>query len=263
MKKILVLISIFTFFCGTAFSQWEFQYFVLKVGVNHHMLSPQPDTLNNYYLSTPVGEMRLFPSETYMDYVPGINADLHFHLDFQNDKGGVVAGLQYFNYAISAKYENFNQQYFLYSTYRVNGVGIPLLVKFGNDIFNDQRYFFFGVQYNLNIALQTVETTNWLTESTVVWAKDNQVIKSQPVFCFGFNYLVFNFELDYMPKNFLNPEYLKNVSSSDNPVYIKPYSFQPNNLFYFKTSLNIPLSPWTTKKNYTLHKIIKRLKFWR
>lgn len=221
------------------------------------MLSPQPDTLNNLYLNTPDGEMRLFPSKTYMDYIQGFNVELHFHLDFQNDKGGVVAGIQYFSYGISAKYENFDKQYFLISKQRVNGIGIPLLVKFGNDIFNDQRYFFAGVQYNLNIMLQTIETTTSSNLTKTVWTKDdNQTIQGQPVFCFGFNYMIFNIELNYMPKNFLNPEYTPRYS-------IKPYSVQPNNLLYLKTSINIPLSPWTTKKNYTLHKLVKKLKFWK
>lgn len=227
------------------------------------MFSPQPDTLNNLYLYTPDGEMRMFPTEKFMDYVPGINASMHFHLDFQNDKGGIVAGISYFNYGISAKYENHNQLYYLTTTQRVNGVGIPFFVKFGNDIFNDQRYFTLGVQYNLNLALQTIESVNWITESKSIWTKDNQTIKGHPVFFFGFNYLILNFQIDYMPKSFLYHDYTKNVGTSEIPVYAKPYENQPDNLLFFETSINIPLSPWTTRKSYAVNRIVKRIKFWR
>jgi len=263
MKKIFIITIIFLGLYNVAFSQWEFQYFVLKVGVNHQMYSNQPDTLNNFYINTPEGEMRAFPSEKFLDYVPGINAALHFHLDFQNDNGGLVAGIEYFNFGFSSKYNNFNAEYSLISTKRIHGVGLPLMLKFGREIFNDQKYFFGGVQYNINLSLQTTETLNIYTESKNTWAKDIQFLKSQPIFCVGFNYMIFNIELDYMPKNFLNSEYTYNAGTSDFPAMIRPYSGQPKNLFFLKTSLNVPLSPWTTKKNYTLHKIVKRLKFWR
>jgi len=263
MKKLIIISIFFLVISKISYSQWEFQYFVLKVGINHHIASPQPDTLNNLYINTPDGEMKMTPSKQYLDYVPGVNISLHFHLDFQNDKGGIVSGISFFNYGISAKYENFNQKYYLYQTQRINGIGIPFFVKLGNDIFNDQKYFIFGVQYNLNLMLQTIDATNWITTKRVVQAKDNQFISGNPIFFIGFNYMIFNFQIDFMPDSFLNHEYSVNVGNTEYSENIQPYKNQPDNLLYIETSINIPLSKWTTRKSYTINKITKRLKFWR
>lgn len=262
-KKLIILFVILLGINTFSYSQWEFQYFVLKAGVNHHMFSPQPDTVNNFFMKTPYGEMRAIPTKQFSDYIPGFNVDLHFHLDFQNDKGGIVAGIQYFNYGISSKYANFDTLYTLIASHRVYGIGIPFIIKFGNEIFNDQKYFFAGVQYNINLSMQKIETVNWSAIPKKVMVKNTEFIKGQPVFLFGFNYMIFNIELNFMPKNFINQDFGVSVGPEGKEVVVRPYTGQPDKLFYLKTSLNIPLSPWTTKKNYTLHKIVKRLKFWR
>jgi len=261
MKKYL-LIAIFLVILKTiTYAQWEFQYFDLKLGITHHMLSPQPDTLNNLFVNTPDGQMRMFPTEKFViDYVPGINAGLHFHIDFQNDNGGFIIGLEYFNCGMSSKYENFNKKYSLIVTKKMHGVGIPIYVKFGNEIFDKQFYFFAGMQYNINLNLQTVEQVSWLTLKATNWKKNNnEYLKNNTVFFLGINYMIANFELDYMNKNFLNPDYLYNVGTTDNKINIFPNKVQAKSLFFFKTSVNIPLSPWTTKKNYKLHRLVKRL----
>ncbi len=263
MKKYLftVLICIISF--NIARSQWEFQYFDLKLGITHHALSKQPDSLNNFFLKTPDGQMRLSPSEKYFDYVPGINAGLHFHIDFQNDKGGFIIGAEYFNMGISSKYEfineDYNIDYSLTSTKRIHGMGLPIYIKFGDEIFDRQMYGFAGMQYNINISLQTVEQVNWLTEKRSIWVKNNEFLKNNKVFFIGFNYMFFNIELDYMSANFLNPNHLVNVGSTDTPVNVSPYKVQPKSLLFMKTSINLPLSSWTTRKNHKLHRLIKRL----
>jgi len=257
MKK-YILFTIFLTISSITFAQWEFQYFDLKVGLNHHAFSPQPDTLNNLYLKTPDGQMRMFPTEKFFDYVPGINAGLHFHLDFQNDNGGFIIGAEYFNYGTSSKYENFNKFYTLTSTKRIHGIGIPMYVKFGNEIFDKQQYFFAGLQYNINVTLQTFERVNWIVDYRSTWVKNTEFTKNNTIIFIGFNYLIVNIELDFMTKNFLNAAYSVNKGTTEKPYIIAPYTVQTKNLFYLKTSVNIPLSEWTTRKNYWLHKTMKR-----
>ena len=259
MKKIIILFIIINISLS-AYSQWEFKYFVLRFGANHHLLSPQPDTLNNLYLDTYDGEMRLFPDTAYFfDYVPGYHAGLHFHFDFSNDMGGIVAGVEYQNSGISEKYVTSQGGYSLVRTHWVHSVGFPLYIKFGREIFDQQKYLFAGVKYNINFAMQTREKVSWAIEPRTTWYSENQFAQNNIVILLGFNFLIFNLEFDFMPSTFLNKEYAIG-GGGPNPQTIKPYSSQKDRIFFIKTSINIPLSPWTTNKSYFLHKLVRKFK---
>ena len=261
MKKKLLIISILILINLTAFSQWEFTYFVFRFGANHQMFSPQPDSINNFYLNTTDGEMKLLPDTTFfMDYVPGFHVDLHFHIDFANDKGGIVAGIEYLNMGVSEKYVTVNELS-LIRTFRMHSIGIPLYIKFGNQIFNKQKYFFGGVQYNINFAMQLVEKTSIQnTQLRYRWNLENEIEQNNLTIFIGFNFLVFNFEFDFMPKTFLNRDYTINVGDENNPQIIKPYKCQINRIFLIKTSINIPISKWTTNRSPFLRKIVRIIK---
>jgi len=255
MKKIILTI-IFASILSGAFAQWEFRYFVLKVGATHQMMSPSPKAINNLFLNTQYGEMRLTPDTTFfVDYVPGFNVALHFHFDFSNDKGGIVIGAEYQNFGISSKYKSVYGDYSLIQTHRLNSIGIPIYLKFGNEIFNRQNYFFAGLKYNFNLAVRTTDVVNWSIEHKSKWLNDNEFVSNNLTFFVGFNYMIFNVQLDFMPTTFLNKEYTLNLNGS-----VKPYSTQPDKLFFLETSITVPLSKWTTSKSYFINRMVRKFK---
>ena len=259
MKKKIILIIIILNISLSVYSQWEFKYFVLRLGANHHLLSPQPDTLNNLYLNTYDGEMSLVPDTAFFfDYVPGFHAGLHFNFDFSNDRGGIVAGVEYQNSGISEKYITEQGGFSLVRTHRIHSVDFPLYVKFGREIFDQQKYFFGGVKYSINFAMQTREKVNWAIEPLTTWYSEDQFDQTSITLFIGFNFLIFNLEFDFMPSTFLNKEYSTNVGNSTS---INPYATQQDRIFFIKTSMTVPLSAWTTNKSYFIHKIIRKIKY--
>ncbi len=250
MKKILITI-IFIFANLLAFSQWEFNYFVLKVGLNHHLLSSQPTNSQAFFLHTVEGDYQLFPDTSFFpDYVPGIQAGLNFHFDFTNDKGGIIIGAEYMNAGISARYSTVDEKYSLIQTHRINAISVPLLVKFGNEIFNQQRYFTAGIRFNFNFGLHTIETVSWTDIKKTDYVDELLFVNNNLIFVAGFNFLFFNMEFDFFPQTFLDKEYSTNIGSANDKLVIQPYKYQPDNLMFVQTNLYIPLSSWTTSKSY-------------
>ncbi len=259
MKKIYILIIIFLV-SFNVFSQWEFNYFVFKAGANHHMLSPQPQKNNTMFISTPEGEYRLTPDTTFFtDYVPGFQAGLNFHFDFTNDMGGIVIGAEFQNKGISAKYKTIRGDYELLQTHRINSISIPFFVKLGNEIFNQQKYFFGGVRFNVNFGLYTLDEVNWITEPKSTYNKKENFVNNNIAFLLGFNFLIFNFELNFYPNTFLDKLQTENIGSANDPYWVNKYENQPDKLFFLQTSIYIPISNWTTSKFYFLHKIFRNL----
>jgi len=274
MKKTTLLILIFVFTnAGIAFSQWEYQYFVLKLGVNHNFSSTKSSEVANKYLLTPAGHMKLKPSSSSTNYVPGFTAGMNFHYDFQSDNAGIIFGAEFNRIGYKSKFETVDEtnvvrsKFTLTETYQMSTISFPVLLKLGREMFDKQRYFFIGGQFNLNRKMQTIQQVDWKTEKGVVKALPDEILKNNIVLIAGFNYLVFNVQVEYMTKNFMNPAYIYfyDVNNTENPkddIQYTPYSTLPKHLVFVRTSLNIPLSAWTTKKNYTVYKIWKRIKFW-
>ncbi len=259
MKKIIYFFIVFIPTILNA--QWEFNYFVLKAGANHHLLSPQPEPNNSFFLNTLEGEQRLIPDSAFIpDYVPGFQVGFDFHFDFQNDKAGIVVGAQYLNQGISAKYTSLNNQYHLLQTHRINSLSIPAFVKLGREIFDQQFYIFLGARFNVNFGLQTVEKVDWIAQTKSNYSTEDFFVSNNIGYLIGINFLVFNFEFNFYPQTFLNKEYTYNVGSSNDKFMACPYSTQPDNLMFLQTSLYVPISKWTTSKSYFINNIVRRLK---
>jgi hypothetical protein len=257
MKKALIIILVF-FYITVVHAQSEFNYFTLRIGMNHNIFSPQPTKdFTNKYLKSPDGEMQLTPSSSFLDYVPGYNAGIMFHYDFESDRGGLVVGLEYSNSGISAKYNTLTSNYWLVETQRIQAIGIPAFFKFGREIFNKQKYLYIGAQYNFNRKMNEISKVGWTTTRGVRSAGKDEFQSNNIMILFGFNYMFFNVEFDYMPKSFFNIDYI------DQTTNYRPYSSQPDKLFFIKTSFNIPLSDWTTQKSYKISKFLRKLRIFR
>ncbi len=260
MKKFYIIIFII-FANFSAYSQWEFNYFVLKIGMNHHLLSAQPENSEAMFLHTVEGDFQLHPDSAFFpDYVPGIQAGLNFHFDFTNDKGGIIIGAEYLNAGISSKYSTDNKKYSIIQTHRINSVSVPLLVKFGNEIFNQQRYFTAGIRFNFNFGLNTIEQASWTDIKRTTYDDQLVFVNNNLVFVAGFNFLLFNMEFNFFPQTFLDKQYSTNLGSNTDKFIIQPYKYQPDNLMFIQTSLYIPLSSWTTSKSYFFHNLMLMFK---
>ncbi|MBO4244574.1 MAG: outer membrane beta-barrel protein [Bacteroidales bacterium] len=255
MKKltIVLILLISTYAISTAQVRWEFNYFALEIGMNH-TFAGAPDSLQNFVVSTDNGKVPVYPVKN-VEYAPGFNLGLQFHHDFNNDKSGIVFGVTYSSYAAASRYSSADKSLELKQINRVTCVGFPVYLKFGHQIYNNQGYFYFGAQFNLNLGMTTSEKLK--NNSTKVKHKQDKETYnafSTPIFA-GFNYKLFNMRFSVMPQHFLNKDYQISVGNIDNTQTVTPYGAQPKVLFYISTGFLIPLSQWTTNRSYLLSKI--------
>lgn len=255
MKKLALIIGLLTSIYATSNAQvrWEFNYFALEIGM-HHNFAGAPDTLTNLVVQTEKGSIPVYPIKN-VEYTPGYSVGMQFHHDFNNDKTGIVFGVNYSSYAASARYSSADKAVELKQTNRITCVCFPVLFKFGHQIYNNQGYFYFGAQYNLNLGMTTSEKLKG-NSTKVKHKQDKEAYKafSTPIFV-GFNYKLFNMRFSVMPQSFINKDYTLAIGKGDNTQTIKPYDVQPGAMFYVSTSFIIPISQWTTNRSYLLSKI--------
>ena len=259
MKKILLFIAFLLFLInGQVAAQkfGEYQYIVFKAGINNNFAITGTKAYDNRYLMSPTGNVRLEALNQF-NYTPGGQIGLQYHYDFKSDQGGIIFGLMYENYGIAASYKTIDDQYTLTERHKMHAVTIPAFVKFGVEIFDQQSYGYAGVQYNLNIALMEIQSVDWEPTRRYILPKE-QMRPENFTFVLGYNYLIFNIELNYLPQNFFKTDY--EVDINDN--IITPFEVQPNNLIYVKSSLTLPLNDWAGSKNYKFKKFIRKVKFW-
>jgi hypothetical protein len=258
MKKAIAIILVIFYYSTIQAQQNEFNYFSLCIGMTHNIYSPQPtNDFTNKYLNSPDGQLQLNPASSYFGYVPGYHGGLFFHYDFESDKGGIVVGLDYSNNGISAKYNSTNSNYWLLETQRIQSIGIPAFFKFGSAIFDNQKYLFIGAQYNFNRQMKEISEVGWTSTQGFRKTSNDEFRSNNIMILLGFNIMFFKVEFDYYPKSFINIDYI------DQATNYRPYSNQPDKLFFIKTSFNIPLSDWTTQKSYKISKFIRRLRIFR
>lgn len=258
MNKRLFIIIVSIFLASNIYAQWEFNYFVIKFGANHNMFSQQPTSSNNLYLKTPTGISQLIPDKDFFsDYVPGATIGIDFHVDMPNDKLGFVIGANYQNKGISAKYISLNGNYSLVQTHRINCISIPFLIKIGNDIFNLQSYALIGARFDINWGLSITDKVSYNAIPKTVFITDKYFNQSNIGLVIGYNFYIFNFEFSYYLDNFLDRTYVENIGTKNDPQNVKFFEHQPQNVFFFQTSIYIPLSPWTKNRIYFLNRLFR------
>ncbi len=272
MKKIILLLIIIFALNANSIAQWEYQYFSFRVGLNHNMFSPTPsstaspnfpDNDNEYYklLTIPEvgGDMPLnvaTGSDKLFYYGVGIAADFLFHFDLKNNKLGFATGVQYSSHGIGTNSLTENKKYELIEKYRVTSVGVPLMIKFGGNIYKKMSYFFVGGQVNYNMNLKEKQEVNF---SEDYFVESGTIEKLKPInilFFAGYNFSIFNFEVGMMPDTFLDVNYSEAVEGGA----ATPLDNQSENIFYFKTSIHIPISEWTLSKSWQLEKFRRKFK---
>jgi len=230
---------------------FEFNYFAIELG-STHCFNAQPDPCMHYYYQSQEGKMHLTPVQgTY--YTPGYNAGMQFHHDMLNDRNGFVIGAVINSWGSTAKYQSANKKVTLTETQRVMSVGVPLYVKIGQQIYNQQCYLFLGTQVDFNIKLTTAQklnTNNSETHRTDAY-KDALNKINIPVIV-GFNYGIINIKFGLQTKGFLNKDYEMVVGDAQ---LIKPFEGNSKLTAFGNFGLLIPLSQWTLKRSFLLSRI--------
>lgn len=263
MKNILLLICTLILSTSTSFGQWEYTYFSLKFGTTSTYITPQQTTAPYLLLKNENGNYeKIFTAKE-----KGINPDynlknrpfgeIQINYDFENNRGGLIGAINYTSFTLSQNFylEN-SSKVQLTRDLTIHSIGIPIMIKLGKGIFDYQRYFFGGIQFNFNKAITITETAAWSNKKYTQLVTNNQFLNQNFQFILGYNYLIFNIEADYLPGSFLNKNYI-----NENKIAI--YSLQKNDILYFKFSITLPFTPWLSTKNYQLYKLKHRIIFWK
>lgn len=252
-KLFILIVTLSIFGKSEAQMNWEFKYFVMELGMNHGF-SPSPDTLKNLFAQTSAGDIPLYP-EKNVEYTPGFTFGMQFHNDFANDKFGIVVGAAYSSYSTAARYSSSDKSVRIKETMRTSSLEFPVFFKLSREMYNNQAYFYIGAQCNLNIGFKTVQKLEDQSEKLTIKGDRAALQRVTIPFFVGFNYKLFNMRFILSPKNFLNKDYTQSLESAISKVEVKPYSTQPDCLFYIRTSMTIPFSQWTTRRVYFLNKL--------
>jgi len=266
--KYFSLTSIFILFLVVSVSaQSEYRFLSFKLGLTHNFLSPMPDSVPNLAIITPLGEYPLIPDNSgsgsgFTDYSTGIHAELLYHIDFLNEKNGLVIGAAFSNNAMQFQYVPLNTtKFWLVERYRMYSLGIPILFKLGDDIYEKQSYMYLGAQLNINMLLkqtQKVGTSeffpNWGDEVSTQWIDTKSVKRGNAMAVLGFNFLIGSIELNYMLGSFFDSEYQNNEG-------YYPYRSFGTGVWAVKTSIHLPLSEWLIINSWQAEKLRRRFKF--
>ena len=232
----------------------EYAYTGMRFGMTHGF-SGQPEFNANKYLVTPLGEMQALPADKYLGYVAGFVADFYYHYDFI-ENAGIFGGIEYNYYGMSSKYETKYQGYYAVEKNMVNSIGVPLVFKIGpkKNFNKDQMYVYAGLKYSFNINMTSVQKASWITATTRAKVESEQIQRTNLGLLFGVNYLAFSLQLDYIPSNFLNINYVS-------PSGYQTALGQPDKLFFISTTINVPVSNnWIGTRSRKLKKFFKKLR---
>lgn len=258
MKKTLITITLLIF-VFTSFSQSsltsgaksEYRYFGIKTGIVNNFSLPLNE--NNFiFIKSPKGDMTKKFNIVPFTYTPGASFSIIYNYDFKNDKTGIVFGTEFSNFGFSNSYRSDLLSYVVKDQIRVYSVGIPLLLKFGDNVYKNQFYGTFGIQYNLYLMPQSFQTSNW-SEQLYIGSIDNEASRMTSLSIVGgVNYNIYFAKVQYLTSNFISKDYSTTIEEGT----IRPYQhLNFTNNMYLTMGANIPLTRWLTARNWTAEKI--------
>lgn len=220
-----VLLFIFVLLADSSRAQWEKIYFSTRIGLRTNLQSSQPDQPNFRYLSSPEGRQELYPNDYFKDaapfyYVgPSFNAGVYFNVDANHNGGcmntweqvGLSVGIEYVTQKLKAKYYTADEGHWLEESNCLTGIGLPVAYRFGA-LGNKQIFGFVGWQYQFNFRLRQIQKVDWsdkvLVRKSTVYDRPAEITQGNHVFFVGFTAKYFSLQLDYMPRSFMNVDYL-------------------------------------------------------
>ena len=200
--------------------------------------------------------MQAIPASSFLGYVPGFVLDFYYHFDFVTENAGIFTGFEYNYYGMSSKYETRYGGYTAIEKNMVNSIGVPLAFKYGPKLYKNQQYIYVGVKYSFNVNMTSVQKASWTSATAKVKVDSEQFKRSNLGLFLGVKCLAFNIQIDYIPSNLFNMDYISDTG-------FQQYLGQPDKMFFISTSINAPLNGWIGYKSKTLKRFFKKLKFWR
>ena len=265
MKKLSVIIFLSVLFNSVVMAQGgdfledktEYRYANFVIGLNHCFGSSIGGKSDNLLIHTGYGDLK--QEKKGFAYTPGFQVGVVYNFDLKNNKTGIVFGGKIVDYGFKNKYkclENSNYNvaagdYVTTETFRSIGLQIPILFKFGtSDIYREMSYAYFGVQPTLNFTVAKSHKGNWTDDKYGEKLSDGKSMLSVAA-TFGYNYDIWSFSLSYMFMEFVDSKFEDSNGK-------KPYNGIKGHI-YLCTSLNIPMTRWTTIHNWTAEKIRRKL----
>lgn len=237
----------------------EYRYGSLKLFLvsNYHAASINN---KNLLLKTPEGDMKQAIAGSF-DYVPGLAFSYLYNLDAKEDSRdqllwGVVFGLEAQTNGFQTTYKTPNDanNYRATDRYRATAISVPIYVKLGGrNLYRDQSYVTIGASYNYLLFVQNINTASWTDQRySRLLTPDEKSNSAFSVFL-GFNFNIYNIQLEYWPTNYINSEYKTPIENGVNAYPYSQVNFQ-NNIF-IKTGMSIPMTRWLTSKNWYAEKV--------
>lgn len=233
-------------------SKSEYRYWNFVLGLNHGFGSSMGGQNDQLFLHTPKGDYH--QEKKGFTYTPGFHAGLVYNYDFLSNKSGILAGIEVSNYGFQNKYQSINTNDYAKETFRSLAITVPIVYKFNTiDIYRDMQYLFIGVKVNYNLMVSRGQKGSWGGDNKFGQKLDGE--GKNGLSCaatVGFNTGLFNFNVNYMFMDFVNPDF---VDENDKTPFkgIKGH-------IYVCTSLNLPMTRWLCIHNWTAEKIRRKLK---
>jgi hypothetical protein len=262
MKKSIIIASLFILSSVSVFAQWdsEYDYFSIKARATNTVFTGQPDTLFNKMIVAKNGydQYLVFPDTNFnFNYSSGYYGTFIYNHDLKNNNVGVSLGIDYRTYGLSSNYYTVSVPEYTYrEVYTVSQVSVPAYIRYGKKFYETQKYVYGGFSLNYNLFLKRTEQVSY-SETVKRIKMDREIFKKTNVSAIaGFNFMFFNFELNYVFGNFLSKDYTMDMADGSE---IKPYEGQPKNALFIKTGLTIPLNSWTPRKVYAIEMWFRRI----
>jgi len=259
MKKFLVLTTLIFFAFNFLNAQKnEYRYFSIRTGLSHNYNFFSNNNNTQILLRTEYGDM--MKTTRGINYIPGVYFDLNYHIDMKSDKYGIVIGLETQNNGFSYKYISTSGAYKLTDQFRVQAIGLPIYFKFGGrNIYINQQYVFFGVQYNYYLVSENIQKASWMNKKYYHALSAEERKNSGVAAILGFNFFIYNFQVELWTTNYVFPGYSE-TAGLHNIVYT-PYSNIPKFNYFIKTGINVPLNRWLTTKSWRAERIRRMFNF--
>lgn len=258
MKKVyllaVVLLSYVTIFAQAGLK--EYRYFGIKFGLSSN-ISMAFKNNPNILIKSPYGDL-LKNYSGNITYTPGGNFEFIYNVDSKNNKTGFVLGLNFDYMGFRYNYISDTLNYKASEQYRTMVVGIPLVLKYGtSNIYKNQLYTTFGIQYNIYLMQQTLQKASWSSSTYIANIPRDAATFGSIALLAGFNYNIYFIKFQYITKNFVNTKYTTNLQEG----IVQPYQhINATNNIYLTIGVNIPLTRWLTTRSWTAEQIRRFLK---
>jgi len=256
MKKYIYIIVILLAFISESYAQKgkgnEYKYFGIKVFATHNLAFPA--VANDFVLiKSEFGDL-MKKNNSIIEYSPGGGMSIIYNFDNKNDKSGFVLGIDIQNIGFTQHFKAKELNLKVSNTYRTTQIGIPIFLKYGgSNIYKNQSYVTFGLQFNFYTTIINIQRSNWNAQPFIDLMDRERIRNTSLALVLGFNTNIYFLNIQFLTSNFVNPKFTTTLPEEGTIKPQQEISIM-NNLF-IQTGVNIPLTRWLTARNWTAEKV--------